>query len=332
MAAQNSSQYPYEACLFDGLSSDLQHQTLNIGNYIFRPLNFILAFLAFVFNTLVIIAVARTKSLQYPAMVMMCSLAVTDIIFPLYSLYRYIETFTHEHMCPAASYEHPLYFAISGLCTLATLGNLAVISRDRYLAVRRPVWYRNHMKISRSFKTVCLPWLISVVYAVLTYFSKRLSRVYTPMAAVFLLVLFPFYLSVITFCYLSIYCRKNIQVGNLNEALLKREKRLANTVAWILLILVLTYFPGLLFGGVLVAKGVNNLPFRPFYVIFIQLNGVLNPLLNFSRIRKMRKAIRDLFRSHQQLQSSSLANNNITRATKIAPPITTNPMQHQPQQ
>ena len=255
MEAQNSSQHPYEACLIADLSSDVQHQILNIGNYVFRPLSFILAFLTFVFNTLVIIAVARTKSLQYPSMVMMCSLAVTDIIFPLYSLYRYIEVFTHEHKCPT-SHAHPLYFAISGLCTLTTLGNLAVISRDRYLAVRRPVWYRNHMKISRSFKTVCLPWLISVVYAVLTYFSKRSSRVYTPMAPVFLLVLFPFYLSVITFCYLSIYCRKNIQMGNLNEALLKREKRLANTVAWILLILVLTYFPGLLFGGVLVAKGV----------------------------------------------------------------------------
>ena len=262
---------------------------------------------------------------------MMCSLAVTDIIFPLYSLYRYIETFTHEHMCAAASYEHPLYFSIGGLCTLATLGNLAVISRDRYLAVRRPVWYRNHMKISRSFKTVCLPWLISVVYAVLTYFSKRSSRVYTPMAAVFLLVLFPFYLSVITFCYLSIYCRKNIQVGNLNEALLKREKRLANTVAWILLILVLTYFPGLLFGGVLVAKGVNSLPFRPYYIIFVQLNGALNPLLNFSRIRMMRKAIRDLLRCHLQLQSSCHLPTITTTATTIALPITTIPIQQQPQ-
>ena len=85
---------------------------------------------------------------------------------------------------------------------------------------------------------------------------KRSSRVYTPMAAVFLLVLFPFYLSVITFCCLSIYFRKNIQMGNRNDAFLKREKRLANPVAWILLILVLTYFPGLLFGGVFVAKGV----------------------------------------------------------------------------
>ena len=145
-------------------------------------------------------AVARTKSLQYPSMVMMCSLEVTDIMFPLYSLYRYIEVFTHEHKCPT-SYAHPLHFAIGGLCTMATLGNLAVISRDRYLAVRGPAWYRNHMKISRAFKTVCLPWLISVVYAVLTYFSKRSSRVYTPMAPVFLLVLFPFYLSVIAFCY-----------------------------------------------------------------------------------------------------------------------------------
>ena len=311
MAAHNSSWFPSQACLIADLSRDVQHQILHIGNYVLRPLNFILAFLAFLFNTLVIIAVARTKSLQYPAMVMMCSLAVTDIIFPLYSMFRYIEVFNHEHKCPTW-HTHPLYFAIGGLCTLATLGNLAVISRDRYLAVRRPVWYRNHMTISRAFKTVCLPWLISMVYAVATYLTIRLGGVYAPVALAFVILFFPCYVIVITFCYLSIYCRKNIQVGNLNEALLKREKRLANTVAWILLILVLTYFPGLLFGGVLVAKGINNLPFRPYYITFVQLNGALNPLLNFSRIKMMRKAIRDLFRCHPQLQSSSLANNNNT--------------------
>ena len=156
MEAQNPSQHPEKACLIAGLSSNVQHEILNIGNYVFRPLSFILAFFAFVFNTLVIIAVARTKSPQYPSM--MCSLAVTDIIFPLYSLYRYIEVFTHEHMCPT-SHAHPgLYFAVSGLCTLGTLGNLAVLSRDRYLSVRRPVWYRNHMKISRAFKTLTLAY------------------------------------------------------------------------------------------------------------------------------------------------------------------------------
>ena len=166
------------------------------------------------------------------------------------------------------------------------------------------------MTKSRSFKTVCLPWLISVVYAVATYLSIRLGGVYAPVALAFVLLFFPFYVIVIAFYYLSIYCRKNIQVGNLNDALLKREKRLANTVAWVLLILVLTYFPGLLFGGVLVANGVKNVPFRPYYITFVQLNGALNPLLNFSRIKKMRKAMRDLLRCHPPLQSSSLANNN----------------------
>ena len=36
-------------------------------------------------------------------------------------------------------------------------------------------------------------------------------------------------------------------MGNLNDAFLKREKRLAKTVAWILLILVLTYYTFLAF-------------------------------------------------------------------------------------
>ena len=133
---------------------------------------------------------------------------------------------------------HPLYFAIGGLCTLATLGNLAVISRDRYLAVRRPVWYRSHMTISRVFKTVCLPWLISLVYAGATYLTIRLGGVYAPVALAFVLLFPPCYVIVMAFCYLSIYCRENIQVGNLKDAFLKRDKRLANTVAWILLILV----------------------------------------------------------------------------------------------
>ena len=114
------------------------------------------------------------------------------------------------------------------------------------------------------------------------------------------------------FCYPHIYFRKTVEVGNPNDALLKREKRLTNTVAGILLILVLTYFPALLVPFVLSAKGLykNSVPFRPFYAVFIQLNGVLNPLLNLDRSRNMRKAVRDLFKCSSQEQPSSAVNNN----------------------
>ena len=46
--------------------------------------------------------------------------------------------------------------AMVTLCNLATLGTLAVISRDRYLVVTKPWWYRNHVTISRAIETwVC---------------------------------------------------------------------------------------------------------------------------------------------------------------------------------
>lgn len=162
MAAHNSSQFLYQDCLIAELSIDTQLQLLNIGKYVFRPLSFFLALLSFVLNTLVIIALPRTKSLQYPAMVMMCSLGVTDAILPLYILHRYIEVFTYERRMCSNVHPRPVQSATSALCIQATLGNLTVISKDRYLAVRSPWWYRNHVTKSRAFKVVCIPWCIRV--------------------------------------------------------------------------------------------------------------------------------------------------------------------------
>ena len=107
---------------------------------------------------------------------------------------------------------------------------------------------------------------------------KRSSIVYTPMAPVFLLVLS-------LFIYLS--SRSVIQTGNRNDAFLKREKRLANPVAWIAFDsgIDLLSWPSFwrCFGC---KRGNYNLSFWPYYVIFMQLNGVLNPLFNVSRIKK----------------------------------------------
>ena len=48
MEAQNSSHQPFEACVIAGFSSNVQHQIRKIGNYVFRPLSFILAFFALI--------------------------------------------------------------------------------------------------------------------------------------------------------------------------------------------------------------------------------------------------------------------------------------------
>ena len=199
MTAHNSSQFLYQDCLIADLSIDAQLHLLNIGKYVFRPLSFILAFSSFVLNALVIIAVARTKSLQYPAMVMISSLAVTDTILPLYIMHKIIELFTYERRkCPNA-HPRPVQTATSALCFQATIGNLAVISRDRYLAAQSPWWYRNHVKKSPAFKVVCIPWCTSVVSAVAIFLSGTFGGVYKLLAQTLVLHLFATYVIIIMF-------------------------------------------------------------------------------------------------------------------------------------
>ena len=152
MVADNSSQFPYQVCLIPNLPEETQHQIRDTANHVFGPVNALLAVMSFVCNGLVIITVARTKSLQQPPLLMLCSLAMTDVLFSQYFLLSYIAILAHEYMCPASSNEIASLFP---LCMLATLGNLAVISRDRYLAVRKPWWYRSHVTKSRAIKFIC---------------------------------------------------------------------------------------------------------------------------------------------------------------------------------
>ena len=101
MNANNSSRYPYEACLIPNLSEGIQHQVRDISNYVVRPLYMLFAVMAFVCtcNVLVCVTVARTKSLQRPSLLTLCSLSFIDLIYALFSLYMGIKTVLSEHMC-----------------------------------------------------------------------------------------------------------------------------------------------------------------------------------------------------------------------------------------
>ena len=155
MITNNFSRLPYEECLIPNLPEEIQHRVRDIGNYAVRPLSVVLAVMSFIFNALVIVTVARTKSLQRPSLLMLCSLAITDLMYALFSLYVSIKTVQSEHMCLGDL--GLIETAIFILCMLATLGTLAVISRDRYLAVTKPLWYRNHESTSRAIKTSFIP-------------------------------------------------------------------------------------------------------------------------------------------------------------------------------
>lgn len=245
MIANTSSGYPYEACLIPSLPENPQQQIRDFTNYFVQPLGMLIAVMSFVCNSLVIITVARKKSLQQPSMLMLCSLAVTDLLYSPYCLFRDITTLTHEHMCPDET--SGAAHLMSVLCLLATLTNVALISRDRYLAVRKPWWYRHHVTKSRAIKMICVVWFISILIMLLSFIQSKGQLMFIPNSSYVSLLIYFLCFVVIGFSYLGIFLKKN-RPGNQEQlnAVSQRERRLANTVALILLILLLTFLPGII--------------------------------------------------------------------------------------
>ena len=83
------------------------------------------------------------------------------------------------------------------------------------------------------------------------------------------------------------------------RTVLKREKKVANTVGLILLVLCLTLLPAVMAPIVLLHFGfglADMIPLRPFILFFATLNGLLNSLVNYGRNENVRRAVRSLIR------------------------------------
>ena len=312
---------PYEACLMPNLPENLQQQMRDLTNYFVRPLGMLLAVMSFVCNSLVIITVARKKSLQQPSLLMLCSLAITDLLYSPYSLFRDIKALTHVHMCPS-EFSSEVHL-MSVLCLLATLANVALISRDRYLAIRKPWWYRHHVNKSRAMKMICAAWFISIIITLLSFLKSRFQVAFIPSGSVMSLVLYFMCFFVIGFSYLGILLKKNQPRDALQvNSVLQREKRLANTVGLILLVMFLTFLPALVLPLALHLAGRRYVvAFSPFYTFLLQLNGFLNPLVNFGRSKDMRRGLRELFKCPREVQPAVASSDLYQNASVSEPTI-----------
>ena len=88
--------------------------------------------------------------------------------------------------------------------------------------------------------------------------------------------------------------------GGPMRMVLKRQKKIANTVGLILLVSCLTLLPAMIIPFVFYHLNSSipsdATPLKPLRSIFITLNGLLNPLLNFGRDKDVRRTVRSLIR------------------------------------
>ncbi|XP_029981708.1 trace amine-associated receptor 7a-like [Sphaeramia orbicularis] len=118
--------------------------------------------LAVILNLLVIISICHFRQLHTPTNLLLLFLAVTDFLVGLVTMPVVIFAFKGcwffgNYLCAFLNY---LSFSTSS----SSVGNMVLISIDRYVAICDPLHYTNKITMRRVTVCICLCWLLSVIY------------------------------------------------------------------------------------------------------------------------------------------------------------------------
>ncbi|XP_062236949.1 trace amine-associated receptor 13c-like [Platichthys flesus] len=114
-------------------------------------------------NLLVIISISHFRQLHTPTNSLLLSLAVSDLVVGLLAMpiegLRHMETcwLLGRLMCALSPY-------LSYCLLSASLGNMVLISIDRYLAICDPLLYSSKVTLNRVKVLICLCWACSLLY------------------------------------------------------------------------------------------------------------------------------------------------------------------------
>ncbi|KAM9346961.1 trace amine-associated receptor 13c-like [Symphorus nematophorus] len=111
-------------------------------------------------NLLVIISVSHFRQLHTPTNILLLSLAVSDFLVGL--LLMPAEILLKTSCWFLGGVACSLYIYVSLIITSASVGDMVLISIDRYVAICQPLHYSTRITVKRVQLCVCLCWLCSV--------------------------------------------------------------------------------------------------------------------------------------------------------------------------
>ncbi|XP_054471467.1 trace amine-associated receptor 13c-like [Anoplopoma fimbria] len=128
-------------------------------------INLLLSFISLLtaaLNLLVIISISHFRQLHSPTNLLILSLAVSDFLVGL--LLMPVEMLLTENCWFLGDFMCFLYNNINFIITSSSVGNMVLISVDRYLAICDPLRYDTRVTLDRTKICVCLCWIYSVFY------------------------------------------------------------------------------------------------------------------------------------------------------------------------
>ena len=286
------------SCRQEILDSKSYHYDLNISIIV---INTPFAIFAVLSNLLIVITIGKSQELRVPANILLGSLAVTDLLVglitqPLFITWRlmlhYPSTICNSEVV------HSLYECFLHLCAGGSFLSLAYLSTDRFLAVSKPLHYRANVTTTQAVRNMVILWLAWIGIVVLRYsgIDEETNQTITSVVAGTLVI----YLVAAQIALIVSVKRNSIHdllsEGNAAVIASKREARIALTIVYIFLALLVFLLPAVVVQIVLGFTSSNKSKTELNLAISaLLINSSVNPLIYFWRGRDLRKAARLLF-------------------------------------
>ncbi|XP_020331960.2 trace amine-associated receptor 8c-like [Oncorhynchus kisutch] len=252
-------------------------------------------------NVLVIISISHFKQLHTPTNLLILSLAVSDLLVGLIVIP--VATLTIMEPCWGfGEYFCVFQFYITFLCTTLSLGNLVLISIDRYVAVCDPLLYHSKITITGTICCISVTWCCCILYDAVII--QNFVNVQTPSRCltecvivegitwvniIYIVFIMVVPCSIIITLYMKIFvvarsqARKVFSKEAASESGVqtvhanKSERKAAKTLGIVVFTYLLSWIPSLFIYFVFSVIGDHLISYFTSYLAFV--NSLINPII-----------------------------------------------------
>ncbi|XP_078345381.1 melanocyte-stimulating hormone receptor-like [Oculina patagonica] len=256
-------------------------------------LNVGLMLVSIIGNTLGLAAISRTPSLRSPSMILLCSLAVSDLLVGLVVQPLFIAKELREDLYLLRICYLFLNYAFCGV----SLGTVTAISLDRFAALHYHMRYVAIVTKTRVIGTLATIWIVNLLSFSLYLLNKPVYM--TSSAGIIVICLLTS-----SFSYIRIFRivqRHQLQIHTQQQAVqssdatnnvnMTRLKKSSMNTFLFFIFLILSYFPMFIL-MLLFAMSKKDWPKEwNFAVTVVFMNSSINPLLYCWRLGELRTAV-----------------------------------------
>ena len=265
-------------------------ETVVIPNCI---LNAPLMLLSIIGNALVLVVILGTPSLRSPSVIVLCNLAVSDLLVGLVVQPVYIVEQMVQTVPKLQEAVRGMGFAGCGV----SLSTMTAITVDRFLALHYHLQYPNLMTTSRAIYTIVTIWCIITLFSFSVLWSPRIHYFLGAFCITICLL-------VCLVCFIKIHRivrRHQLQIYVQQQALenstdtnnhhIRQSTNSAKNIFIYFLVMILCYTPSFFVHIISAINNATSIILWTFSVAAAFENSSINPLLYCWRIPELRTAV-----------------------------------------